>query len=688
MSQNLKLSVIIPTLNRPDDLVVAIKSILVQSRLPDELIIVDQSIDAFSYNNIKNLFLKVSFKTSLIYIHDPLINGLVSAKDHGVKKSSGDIISFLEDDEVLSKRYLENVVNAFKTNKQLLGCSGIVSNIRRSFFYEVMFKVFHRGLFIDKRVDVIKHNDCYGSGTLIYSTHLSGGLSSYRSEVFKQIKYDLKNPFFYCEDIDFSIRASDFFGINRFAIVTNICLIHYMSNINRDVLEPRWRRKTNEFILLYKKHTNKKYAFNNVLWLMIGLYFEAIFSSIINRSFSPLFGYFKGLFSGIFYKLDSDLETNAPIIKQRNAKWNYSNKSTSDKEVKNIIFLTKYGTLAASSRLRAYQFKDKINSTKLNIEVQSLLSNRYLEKKFNNKSVSIFYIFYLCLKRFCFLFNLRKYDVVVIHFELFPFMPPIFEWALFKTNKKIYFDYDDAVFHNYDLSNNLYIKLFLSRKIKYLMKMSEGIIAGNDYLQEYAYNSGTKRVLKMPTVIDLDHYASNPPKHGRNQKFTIGWIGSPSTTKYLEIIKEPLSRLGLKIPILLYLVGADNKFDLAIDNIEIISIPWSEEREQEALKVFDVGVMPLYDNAWEKGKCAFKLIQYMASFLPVIASNVGMNAEIINNYGNGFIVKTPDDWYDFFYKIYSHPELKNKMGMKGRELVEKKFTIQSRLTEFEDFVSL
>ena len=362
-------------------------------------------------------------------------------------------------------------------------------------------------------------------------------------------------------------------------------------------------------------------------------------------------------------------------------------KSMNEKRVKNIIFLTKYGNLAASSRLRAYQYKDKIDSPILNVEVQSLFSNKYLEKRFKSKSISIFYIFYLCLKRFFFLLKLNKYEVIIIHCELFPYIPPLFEWVLFKSNKNIYVDYDDAIFHNYDLSDNLYIKLFLSRKIKYLMKMSAGVIAGNQYILNYAQHAGAKNILKLPTVIDLEKYASIPPNYKKNKNFTIGWIGSPSTTKYLEILKEPLAELGLKIPILLYLVGADINYDISIDNIEIVSIPWSEKNEQEALKVFDVGVMPLYDNPWEKGKCAFKLIQYMASFLPVVASDVGMNAEIINNYNNGFVAKNSGDWFNFFYMVYSRPKLRAEMGLKGRDIVEKNFTIQSRLAEFENFVS-
>ena len=122
-----------------------------------------------------------------------------------------------------------------------------------------------------------------------------------------------------------------------------------------------------------------------------------------------------------------------------------------------ILFLTKYENLAASSRLRAYQYKNKMDPSRFEVDVKPLLTTYYLEKKFKDQRTSFFYLIYLFLKRTFNLLNIRKYDVIIIHFELFSFLPPIFEWLLFQTNKKIYFDYDDAIYHNYDLSNNLLV---------------------------------------------------------------------------------------------------------------------------------------------------------------------------------------------------------------------------------------
>ena len=352
-----------------------------------------------------------------------------------------------------------------------------------------------------------------------------------------------------------------------------------------------------------------------------------------------------------------------------------------------ILFLTKYDTLAASSRLRAYQYKDKMDSSRFEVDVKPLLSNRYLERKFTNKRISIFYLAYLFFKRIFDLLNTDKYDVIIIHLELFPFIPPVFEWLLFKTNKKIYFDYDDAVYHNYDMADNFLIRLFLGPKIKYLMRKADGVIAGNNYTEKYALNSGATNILILPTVINIDDYADKAPAYASKKNFTIGWIGSPSTATYLEIVKEPLAKLGQITPVSLHLVGAGSNLNLSIDNVEVISVGWSEENEQKALKEFDVGIMPLYDRPWDKGKCAFKLIQYMASFLPVVSSNVGMNAEIINNRANGLLASSSDDWFDSLYKIYHDRDIRKVMGNNGRRLIETDFTIQSRLADFEAFIS-
>ena len=352
-----------------------------------------------------------------------------------------------------------------------------------------------------------------------------------------------------------------------------------------------------------------------------------------------------------------------------------------------ILFLTKYDSLAASSRLRAYQFKQQLDPLKFEVEVKPLFTRYYLQNKFNNKHISLFYLVFLFLKRILSLVAVKNYDVIVIHIELFPFLPAIFERLLFFSGKKIYFDYDDAVYHNYDMSKNVFVRLFLASKIKFLMKRSDGVIAGNKYTEAYAKKAGAINILTLPTVIDIHEYEDKYPSYVPKKRFTVGWVGSPSTAKYLEMVRLPLEKLGKITPVTLYLVGARQNLNFIIKNVEIISIEWSQKNEQKALREFDVGIMPLFDEPWEKGKCAFKLIQYMASFLPVVSSNVGMNAEIIKNRKNGLLASNSDEWFDALYKIYQDPDIRKAMGRNGRKLVETDFTIQSRLADFEHFIN-
>jgi glycosyltransferase involved in cell wall biosynthesis len=297
------ISTIIPTLNRPIDLVSAVTSILEQKQQPDELIVVDQSKDERSYNEVKKLFRAFDITPRLIYLHEPEISGLIEAKQRGVEVAKGDIISFLEDDVILHPKYFENVYSIFSDNQKILGCCGVVSNIKRRNTYDFFFRLFHCGIFYDARLNAWKQCDCNGYGVLISSRFLSGGISCYRKKVFESIKFDTSNDFFMLEDIDFSTRAADFFGTEFFFISTNLCLEHNMSPINRLKLHARWKRKVREYMLFYKKNHFKSFSFINLLWLLIGLTFESIVMSIVSRSFGPFSGSISGFFAGVFKKI-------------------------------------------------------------------------------------------------------------------------------------------------------------------------------------------------------------------------------------------------------------------------------------------------------------------------------------------------------------------------------------------------
>lgn len=295
------LTIVIPTRNRPSDLLRAIESICIQTRIPDELLIIDQSLNN-QFVEISSLIFSVSKKIKLDYINDPTITGLVAAKESAIKRATGHVICFLEDDVVLESDYLEQIESCFKGHPSIVGCCGIVTNPPQTgFFYIQLFKLFHQGIFKDKRVGLAlnKHEKTI---ELIQSDKLSGGISAWRKEVFEAVHFDIRNGFHMFEDIDFSTRVARHYG-GRLYINPNARLAHYCSPINRIFLGARQKRKIIECFIYYKKRRNWNCATISFAWVLVGMFMEAIFQSILSHSLGPIKGYFEGLKEGFSKKL-------------------------------------------------------------------------------------------------------------------------------------------------------------------------------------------------------------------------------------------------------------------------------------------------------------------------------------------------------------------------------------------------
>lgn len=294
------ITAVIPTRNRPQDLIAAVKSISVQTHLPDELLIVDQSLGDESYDLVNSYMLEFA-SIKLTYVHDSLILGLVDAKRVAVDRAEGDIVCFLEDDVVLELDFIEEIMLGFAAKPNMLGCCGVITNPpNQTFLYKFLFDLFHCGIFRDVRVSL--HGNLNSQSDFIKSNMLSGGLSAWRAEVFKVIKFDVKNHFHMFEDIDFSTRADEYFG-PQFYINPKARLAHNCSLINRAVLGELQRRKLTEFIIYYKKRKHLPHATISFLWLLVGMMFEAVFQSFSAFSLDPIKGYFSGVKNGLLTKL-------------------------------------------------------------------------------------------------------------------------------------------------------------------------------------------------------------------------------------------------------------------------------------------------------------------------------------------------------------------------------------------------
>lgn len=307
----------------------------------------------------------------------------------------------------------------------------------------------------------------------------------------------------------------------------------------------------------------------------------------------------------------------------------------------------------------------------MQVAVQSLHQDEYLLDLFGRDSRSGARILRSYAARMHFMLTCKRVDVVWLEKELWPYMPASFEWALLQSKAPYVVDIDDAIFHNYDEHRSKFVRAMFGRKLDYLFKGAALVTAGSRYLEERARSAGATRIERIPTVVDLDAYRmrSSAP----NGTFTVGWIGSPVTQRYLEPIRAVLcATLGERASRFVT-VGARFSERLFAGHEQQ---SWSEETEAQQIASFDVGIMPLPDSPFERGKCAYKLIQYMACGIPVVASPIGANQDVVRHGENGFLASTDREWASALSALAEDPELRRRMGAAGRADVETKYSIQ------------
>jgi glycosyltransferase involved in cell wall biosynthesis len=338
-----------------------------------------------------------------------------------------------------------------------------------------------------------------------------------------------------------------------------------------------------------------------------------------------------------------------------------------------VLFLTKYAYNGPSSRYRSFQYLPYLDQHPVHYQVSPLFNEDYLTHYYQSGRAFLSDVVRAFFTRLAVLTTVKKYSLVVIEYELLPYFPAFLERYLTLLKIPYVVDYDDALFHQYDQHSKAWIRKLLGGKIAKVMKHSSLVVAGNDYLAHYARQAGSPKVQIIPTVIDLVRYPIKPPSPDINKTFTIGWIGSPSTSVYLKAIAPALAKLCENSGVSIRLIGAAN---LELPHVKIENLAWDEETEVALLQQVDVGIMPLPDEPWARGKCGFKLIQYMACGLPVVASPVGVNSQIVEQGVNGFLAETPEQWAQALQTLWADSGLRHQMGAAGRQKVEQQYCIQ------------
>lgn len=350
----------------------------------------------------------------------------------------------------------------------------------------------------------------------------------------------------------------------------------------------------------------------------------------------------------------------------------------------NILILPRYGRQGASSRLRLYQYIDWFEKAGLRCKVLPLINDSQLKRYYETGKYSKADLIYAYVLRIISLLKIESYSLILIEKEALPWLPAWFEKVLLSRVPYV-LDFDDAIFHNYDLHKSKLVKRLLGKRIDKIMATASLVIAGNNYLADRALSSGARCVKLIPTVIDLVRYTVNPniKDQQANGALKIVWIGSPSTLIYLKIVEKSLTRLSETIPFSLRIIGGGH---LMISGVNVEILPWSESGESSAITDCDIGIMPLLNTPWEQGKCAYKLIQYMACGLPTVASPVGANPSVVVDGVTGFLADSDDAWFEKLKLLMTDTTLRNKMGAAGRERVEANYCLHKTAPILSDML--
>ncbi len=336
-----------------------------------------------------------------------------------------------------------------------------------------------------------------------------------------------------------------------------------------------------------------------------------------------------------------------------------------------ILALTRYDRQGGSSRLRTIQYIPFWQASGIDVDLVPLLDKNYIFALYEKRPINKLQIIKAYLKRLKRLLQYKKYNLLWIEKELFPWLPATAEKLLRLLKIPYVVDYDDAVFHYYDLHPKTFIRGLLGKKIDQVMQNASLVIAGNEYLAKRAELAGARDVAIIPTVIDIDRYPSVLAED--ESDLSIGWIGSASTFNHLKLLANIIGPVLQQYNAKLLIVGAKGE---GFSGLPVEWIDWHEDTEVQCIQRMSIGIMPLHDGPFEQGKCGYKLIQYMACSKPVVASPIGINKQIVSSGVNGYLANSNEQWQEALGRLLSDASLRRDMGKQGRSLVEQKYCLQ------------
>lgn len=276
----------------------------------------------------------------------------------------------------------------------------------------------------------------------------------------------------------------------------------------------------------------------------------------------------------------------------------------------------------------------------------------------------------------------NEFDIIFIYREALLTGSTFFERSFAKSKAKIVFDFDDAIWlPNVSAGNKALQFLKNPKKTDEILAATDMVFAGNEYLKEYAQKF-CKNVKVIPTTIDTTYHIRS--QKIKKDKVCIGWTGTQTTLKYLHLLENVFKSLSAKYKDQIYFkVICDVPFE--VEGLEVVNDKWNKEKEIQQLEEIDIGVMPLSDDLWSKGKCGFKGLQYMAMEAATLMSPVGVNTEIIEHGKNGYLISSDKEWLEKLSLLIENEELRKELGRNGRKTIEEKYSVNANKMRYINY---
>jgi glycosyltransferase involved in cell wall biosynthesis len=342
-----------------------------------------------------------------------------------------------------------------------------------------------------------------------------------------------------------------------------------------------------------------------------------------------------------------------------------------------VVAFVPHPTAGPSTRYRVFQMVPLLAQCGIRVEVRPLLTPDAFRRMYRPGGVprKAWDLASGCLQRWDDLGRAGRYAVAMIHREVWPFSGAAPLRRLARHQPRWLFDFDDAVWlPNVSEANRSFAHLKPFDHPAWLAAGARAVSAGNRYLADWARScrgAGDGAVEVIPTAVDIDRWRPRPRDSG---PLRLGWIGTPSTVPHLEILRAALERIGRRHPGLeLHVVGAT----FACAGLRVICHPWDPATEASLVSGCDIGLAPLPDGEWERGKCGLKLLLYMACGLPAIASSVGVHPEIVTHGVNGWLAGTPDGFEPAIDELSADADLRARLGTAARATVEHGYSVRA-----------